>query len=171
VSRGGIPWSTVATVAVLGVGAVYLLMVSAAIPEEARLYPWIFLLATLGGSVALAIQAVIQGRRAAAGAAAEEAGPGDAAGAAPEPDADRPGWPLFPALVLYALVLDPLGFVVATLLFLTAVLLWLRVSARQSVPLALAGVLVIFVVFRTAMYVSLPAGPVDIYLLELIYSM
>jgi hypothetical protein len=165
VSRGGIAWSTVATAAVLAGGAAYLLMASAAIPEGARLYPRIFLLATLGGSVALAIQALVQGRRAPAGAAGQAAGPGDAAG-----DADRPGWPLYLALVLYALVLDPLGFVVATILFLTAVLLWLRVPARQSVPLALAGVLVIFVIFRTAMYVSLPAGPVDIYLLELIYS-
>lgn len=168
-SRGGISWSTVATAALLGGGAIYLLVVSAALPEQARLYPQIFLLATLAGSAALAIQALVRGSRSWTDSTGAVSTPGDAVS---EPDAadDRPGWPLYPALVLYVLVMDRLGFVVATLLFLLAVLLWLRVPARQSVLLAVAGTLAIFVVFRTAMYVSLPAGPVDIYLLELIYS-
>jgi hypothetical protein len=69
--------------------------------------------------------------------------------------------------VVYVLVLDRLGFVVATILFLAGALLWLRMSALKAVALAVAG---IFMVFRTVMYVSLPAGPVDIYLLELIYG-
>ena len=167
-----IPWSTVATATVLAGGAVYLLVISAAIPEQARLYPQIFLLATLGGSVVLALGTVVQGWLARTGGAPQAAVEGGAAGAASDPDVadpDRAGWPLYPALVLYVLVLDPLGFVVSTTLFLVGVLLWLRMPARTAVPLAVAGVLVIFVVFRTVMYVSLPAGPVDIYLLELIY--
>lgn len=169
-SWGGTPWSTVATAAVLAGGAAYLLMVSAAIPEQARLYPRIFLLATLGGSIALAIQAVVRGWRTPTGGPSGATNADDAV--TPEQDAalDRPGWPLYPALILYVLVLDRLGFVVSTTLFLAAVLLWLRVAARQSVALALAGTLAIFVVFRTVMYVSLPAGPVDTYLLELLYS-
>jgi hypothetical protein len=171
VGQGRIPWSTVAIAAVLAGGALYLLTMSAAIPEQARLYPQIFLVATLGGAVAIAIQAVVRGWRAEPAGARQGSDP---SGAAPEPDVahdpDRQGWLLYPALVVYALVLDRLGFVVSTTLFLAAVLLWLRVPARHGIPLAVAGVLAIFVVFRTAMYVSLPAGPVDIYLLELIYS-
>jgi len=176
VIRRGIPWSTVATAAVLAGGAGYLLMIGAAIPEQARLYPQIFLLATLAGSVALAIGALAQGWRSPPRGAGETtaAGGADPSGGAPESDlahdSDRAGWPLYPALVLYVLVLDPLGFVVSTTLFLAGVLFWLRMPALKAVPLAVAGVLVIFVVFRTVMYVSLPAGPVDIYLLELIYS-
>jgi len=165
VSGGASPWPTIATAAVLGGGAAYFLIMSTEIPEQARLYPQIFLLATLGGSVALAIQAVVQGWRARVTGGGEVGASAEAAH-----DPDRPGWPLYPVLVLYVLVLDLLGFVVSTILFLTGVLLWLRVPARQSIPLALTGVLLIFMVFRTAMYVSLPAGPVDIYLLELIYS-
>ena len=164
-SGGAAPWPTVATAAVLVGGAAYLLIMSTGIPEQARLYPQIFLLATLGGSVALAIQAVVQGWRARATGGGER---GARAAAAPDPD--RRGWPLYPALVLYVLALDLLGFVVSTILFLTCLLLWLRMPVRQGISLALVGVLLIFVVFRTAMYVSLPAGPVDIYLLELIYS-
>lgn len=171
-SRGETPWPTLATAAILGGGAVYLLMVSTAISEQARLYPQIFLLGMLGGSGALAIQAVLRGRRVRTGGAGQATGRDDA-GAVPESEADhqldRPGWPLYPALVLYVFMLDGLGFVVSTILFLTAILLWLRVPAAQSALLALTGTLVIFLVFRTAMYVSLPAGPVDIYLLELIY--
>jgi len=176
VRRGRVPWSTVATAVVLGGAASYLLVISAAIPEQARLYPQIFLLATLGGSVLLALGTLVRGWRARAGGAGEAAASDDAAasGAASEApvgqDPDRLGWPLYPALVIYVLVLDRLGFVVSTTLFLAGVLLWLRMPASKAVPLAVAGVLVIFVVFRTAMYVSLPAGPVDIYLLELIYS-
>ena len=158
-----VPWPTVATALVLGGGALYLLIMSRAIPEQARLYPQVFLVAILGGSIALAIQALLRGRR-----------PLPDGGGAPEadgaPDPDRQGWPLYLALVLYLLVLNRLGFVVATTLFLAAVLLWLRVPAIKGVALAVAGTLLIFVVFRTAMYVSLPAGPVDIYLLELLYS-
>ena len=165
-----------ATAAVLAGAAIYLLVISAAIPEQARLYPQIFLLATLGGSVLLALGALVKGWRARTGgagqaAASDDAADADAATGAPvAQDSDRPGWPLFPALVIYVLVLDRLGFVVSTTLFLAGVLLWLRMPASKAVPLAVVGVLVIFVVFRTAMYVSLPAGPVDIYLLELIYS-
>lgn len=174
-SRDGIAWPTVATAAVLGGGAAYLLSISAAIPEEARLYPRIFLLAILGGSVLLALGALARGWRARAGGASATAASGEAAGAVPEApaaqDLDRPGWPLYPALVIYVLALDRLGFVVSTTLFLAGVLLWLRMPANKAVPLAVTGTLVIFVVFRTAMYVSLPAGPVDIYLLELIYGM
>jgi hypothetical protein len=167
----------VATAAVLGGAATYLLVISAAIPEQARLYPQIFLLATVGGSALLALGALLRrwGWRARVGGAAATAASGDAAaGAGSEapvaPDSDRPGWPLYPALVIYVLVLDRLGFVVSTTVFLASTLLWLRMPAGKAVPLAVAAVLVIFVVFRTAMYVSLPAGPVDIYLLELIYS-
>lgn len=174
--RSGIAWSTVATALVLAGGATYLLMISAEIAEQARLYPRIFLLATLGGSIALAIGAVVRGRRAEPTGASPTAGaggaatPGGAAASNIADDPDRPGWPLYPALVLYALALDRLGFVVSTILFLAGVLLWLRVPAVKAVPLAAAGSLAIFAVFRTAMYVSLPAGPVDIYLLELLYS-
>ena len=148
----------------LGSAAAWLLVMSASIPEQARLYPQIFLLATLAGSGALAIETVLGGRRRGAADASD-------AGAAPaaEADPDRAGWPLYPALVLYVLVLDRVGFVVSTAVFLAGVLLWLRMPAKTALPLAIVGVLVIFVVFRTAMYVSLPAGPVDIYLLELIY--
>jgi hypothetical protein len=149
---------------------------SATIPEQARLYPQIFLLATLAGSVVLAIETVLRGWRAQARSADAAAASSEAAvlGAGPEapavPDPDRAGWPLYLALVVYVLVLDPLGFVVSTTLFLAGVLLWLRMPAKAALPLAILGVLAIFVVFRTVMYVSLPAGPVDIYLLELIYS-
>jgi Tripartite tricarboxylate transporter TctB family len=163
VSGDRVPWATVGAAVVLGGGALYLLIMSAAIPAQARLYPQIFLVAILGGSIGLATQALLRGRR-----------PLPDGGDAPAPDVasdpDRQGWPLYLALVLYLLVLNRLGFVVATTLFLAAVLLWLRVPAIRGVPLAVAGTLVIFVVFRTAMYVSLPAGPVDIYLLELLYS-
>ena len=174
--RSGIAWSTVATALVLAGGAAYLLMISAEIAEQARLYPQIFLLATLGGSIALAIGALAWGQRAEpagasqAAVASGAATPGGAAASSIADDPDRPGWPLYPALVIYVLVLDRLGFVVSTILFLAGVLLWLRVPAVKAVFLAVAAVLVIFVVFRTAMYVSLPAGPVDIYLLELLYS-
>jgi hypothetical protein len=165
VSQTRIPWGTVATAAVLGAGAAYLLLLSAAIPEQARLYPQIFLVATLGGSVALAGTSLLRGWRAPYGAPSP-AGAGDA----PAPEPDREGWPLYAALVLYVLVLGHLGFVVSTTVFLAAVLLWLRLPASRAVPLSVVGTLAIFVVFRTAMYVSLPAGPVDIYLLELLYS-
>jgi Tripartite tricarboxylate transporter TctB family len=158
-----IPWPTVATAVVLAAGAGYLLTISAAIPEQARLYPQIFLVAILGGSVALALDALLRGRR----PLPDGGGAFDPEGAH---DPDRPGWPLYLALVLYLLVLNRLGFVVATTLFLGAVLIWLRVPAIKGVALAVAGTLVIFVIFRTAMYVSLPAGPVDIYLLELLYG-
>ncbi|HLT00570.1 MAG TPA: tripartite tricarboxylate transporter TctB family protein [Geminicoccaceae bacterium] len=153
-----IAWPTVATAVVLGGAAAVLLALSTSIPEQARLYPQIFLLATLVGSAALALQTVLRGRAA-----------GEADGAAAEPDLDRAGWPLYPALVVYVLVLDRLGFVVASTAFLAGALVWLRVPAARALPLAVAGVLVIFVVFRTVMYVSLPAGPVDVYLLELLY--
>jgi hypothetical protein len=171
VSRGAIAWPTLATAAVLAGGAAYLLAISPAIPGQARLYPQIFLLALLAGSILLALQTLARGWRAwgSAGAASDQA-----AGAAPQApaaaDLDRPGWPLYPALVVYVLVLPRLGFVVATILFLAGVLVWLRMSPLKAVPLAVAGALVIFVVFRTLMYLSLPAGPVDIYLLELIYG-
>jgi hypothetical protein len=164
VSRGRVLWPTVATAVVLAGGALYLLIISAAISEQARLYPQIFLVATLGGSIALGAEALLRGRR------PPGATPARVPGGAPDQDPDRQGWPRYLALVLYLLVLNPLGFVVATTGVLTAVLLWLRVPATRAVPLAAAGVLVIFVIFRTAMYVSLPAGPVDIYLLELLYS-
>jgi hypothetical protein len=162
VSGERVPWATVAAAVVLAGGALYLLIISAAIPEQARLYPQVFLIAILGGSIALATQALLRGRR-----PLPDGGVPEPDGA---PDPDRQGWPLYLALVLYLLVLNRLGFVVATTLFLAAVLLWLRVPAIKGVPLAVAGTLLIFVVFRTAMYVSLPAGPVDIYLLELLYS-
>jgi hypothetical protein len=149
-------------------GALYLLIISAAISEQARLYPQIFLVATLGGSIALGAEALLRGRRPPGATPASV--PRGALGPDADQDPDRQGWPLYLALVLYLLVLNPLGFVVATTVFLTAVLLWLRVPATRGVPLAVAGVLVIFVIFRTAMYVSLPAGPVDIYLLELLYG-
>jgi Tripartite tricarboxylate transporter TctB family len=174
VSRDGIAWPTVATAAVLAGGAAYLLSISPAIPGQARLYPQIFLLATLAGSILLALQTLARGWRARADGARQAVGSDEAAGAGLEApaaeDLDRPGWPLYPALVVYVLVLDRLGFVVATILFLAGALLWLRMSALKAVALAVAGALVIFVVFRTVMYVSLPAGPVDIYLLELIYG-
>lgn len=159
-SRDKIAWPTLLTATLLAGGAAYLLAISPEIPEQARLYPQVFLLALLGSSVLLALQTLARGWRARAG------GPSQPPAAA---DLDRPGWPLYPALVVYVLALDRLGFVVATILFLTGVLIWLRISALKALALAVAGALVIFVVFRTVMYLSLPAGPVDIYLLELIY--
>lgn len=169
--RGGIAWPTVATAVVLAGGAAYLLMISAEIAEQARLYPQIFLLATLAASVALALATLAQGRRAGpAGASGGADTPGGASAASGADDPDRAGWPLYLALVVYVLALGRLGFVVATVLFLAGVLLWLRVPAVKAVPLAVAGALTIFTLFRTAMYVSLPAGPVDIYLLELLYG-
>ena len=169
--RGGIAWPTVATAVVLAGGAAYLLMISAGIPEQARLYPRIFLLATLAGSIALAIGAVVRGWRADPARASGGADtPGGASAASSADDPDRAGWPLYLALVIYVLALGRLGFVVATVLFLAGVLLWLRVPPVKAVALAAAGSLAIFTLFRTAMYVSLPAGPVDIYLLELLYG-
>lgn len=159
--RHGIAWPTVATALLLAGGAAYLLAISPAIPEQARLYPQIFLLALLGGGILLALQTLAQGWRARAG---------DAAPAPAAADLDRPGWPLYPALVVYVLAMDRLGFVVATILFLAGVLMWLRIPALKALALAVAGALAIFLVFRTLMYLSLPAGPVDIYLLELIYG-
>jgi hypothetical protein len=159
-SRGRIQWSIIATAVVLAGAAIYLLMLSAAIAEQARLYPRIFLLAIVAGSVLLAVSALIETRGKEPSAAGEDGGE----------ESDRKGWPLYMLLLVYGVLLDRLGFVVASLLFLAPVLLWLRIPALMGIPLALAGVLAIFVVFRTAMYVSLPAGPVDIYLLELIYG-
>src|SRR5690606_26259799 len=101
VMRHGIAWPTVATALLLAGGAAYLLAISPAIPEQARLYPQIFLLALLGGGILLALQTLAQGWRARAG---------DAAPAPAAADLDRPGWPLYPALVVYVLVLNRLGF-------------------------------------------------------------
>jgi hypothetical protein len=156
-----IPWPTLATAALLAGAAAYLLAASAAIPAQARLYPRIFLGAILAGSMLLAAGALLESWR------SRTRGTKDAGGSE---EADRAGWPLFAAMLLYVLALDPLGFVVATSLFLTLVLFWLRVPAGRAVLLSLAGVLGIFVVFRTLMYVSLPTRAVDVFLLELLYS-
>jgi hypothetical protein len=161
VSRVSIPWLTLATAALLAGGAAYLLAASATIPAQARLYPRIFLLAILAGSILLVLGALFeawQSRR----HGAEKADP-------PE-ESDRAGWPLFVAMLLYALALNPLGFVVSSILFMVLVLLWLRVPAMRAVLLSFVGVLGIFIVFRTLMYVSLPTSVVDVFLLELLYG-
>ena len=161
----GFPWSTVATGVVLGAGAFYLLKISAQIPAGARLYPQLFLGAVLAGSAALVLQALWGRGRTVPGKPGAREG-AESGGQEGSQDEGKLGWPLFAALVLYAFLLQRLGFLVSTFLFLAGVLIWLRGRVGPSVLLACAGALVIFVVFRTAMYVPLPAGPVDLYLLE-----
>lgn len=59
--------------------------------------------------------------------------------------------------ILYGVVLRPLGFVGASLLYLTASFLWLRAASWwKSVLLAVTAVAVTFVVFRQVFLVILP---------------
>jgi putative tricarboxylic transport membrane protein len=80
------------------------------------------------------------------------------------PDVARLGWPkivaTMAALFVYALVLEPVGFVVATFLLL---LFFFRALERQRWLAALAGALltalVTYLVFKVWLNVQLPAGP------------
>jgi small-conductance mechanosensitive channel len=164
-SRSGTLWPVLATAMLLAGGAVYMIVLSGALPERARLYPQIFLYGILLGSAVLAGSVILDRLRRRSPATGDEAAADRTA-----QESDRAGWPLFAMLLAYVVLLDRIGFIVATLLFMLPALVWLRTPARTSALLAVAGILGLFVVFRTVMYVSLPAGPVDIYFLELLHG-
>jgi putative tricarboxylic transport membrane protein len=64
--------------------------------------------------------------------------------------------------VMYIIAMDILGFVISTSIYLFAMLLFL--GMRRYAVMILTSILttaVIFVIFRTVMYIGLPAGIFD----------
>lgn len=87
----------------------------------------------------------------------------------PDPDAQ---WPLgrtalelvvcLIVLVLYAMLLEPLGFVISTTLAVGTLSWRMGAPLRRSFATGLASAVVVFVLFNYGLALSLPAGPLEV---------